>query len=118
MSLDLQLNKCCHICKIFTIYTSEVLRNFPPFGFHNINELIQSAEEGCHVCNLIVAELLEPQIRDLQRELEDNPQHGSQQLSIGCFVKGGLALTHLFPGKCDQSEVCLVKIHMSDLYGG
>ena len=113
MSQDLQLNNLCHICEGFNTYASQVLSDFQPFDFHNINELIQSAKEGCHVCNLIVAELLESEIRDLQRELEDNPQHGSQQLSIGPLGEGAFALKHLTSGDFDGREVYLVKIDIS-----
>ena len=111
MSQDLQLNKLCHMCENI----NWVKGSWCGVPFHNINELIQSAKEGCHVCNLIVAELIESQIRDLQRELEDKPQLGSQQLSINSY-KGGLALKCLTPGGFDLRHY-LVEIHISWLSG-
>ena len=116
MSLDLQLNKLCHICESFATCNAQDLHDFEPFDFHNINGLIQSAEEGCHVCNLMVAELLENQIRGLQRELEDNPQHGTQQLRID-YCCGDVVLSHYFPGGYLRRKN-LVQIHISDLRGG
>ena len=122
MSLDLQLNKCCHIRdKIPTYHLQLQGKCFrsPGFFFHNINGLIQSAKKGCHVCNLILAELLESQIRDLQRELEDNPQHGTQQLSIDRDYERDVALFHRFPGEYAYIPmVCITKIHMRGLHGG
>lgn len=121
MSQDLQLNKRCHRCENIPTYISQLYEDrFPPsdLPFHNINELIQSAKRACHVCNLILAEILESQIRDLQRELEDKPQHGSQQLSIGRLIKNGclesgLALKHMTPGPSCYFRVDLVEIHLS-----
>ncbi|KAK0514355.1 hypothetical protein JMJ35_002972 [Cladonia borealis] len=120
MAQDLQLNKRCHLCQNFSLDNGSwpLFADRHPFWFpfHNINELIQSAKEGCHVCNLIVTELSESRIRDLQRELEDNPQLGSQQLSISSY-KEGLALKCLTPGGFDQRHVYLVEIHISRLFG-
>ena len=119
MSLDLQQNKCCHICeKIFTYHSELQDASLNPSGFyfHNINELVQSAKKGCHVCNLIFAELFESQIRDMQRELEDNPQHGTRQLRIGYFFYGDVALLHCFPGGHDDGLI-IVRISIKDLHG-
>ena len=123
MSLDLQLNKCCHLCEEIPTCHSEpqVYSLTPPlpprgFFFHNINELIQSAKKGCHVCNLIHAELLESQIRDLQQELEHYPQHGTRQLRIGHYYYGDVALWHCFPGE-HASELTIVIISIKDLHG-
>ena len=119
MSLDLQLNKCCHLCEEIPTCHSELQDgslNLRGFYFHNINELVQSAKKGCHVCNLIFAELLESQIRDLQQELEDNPQHGTRQLRIGHYYYGDVALWHCFPGE-HASELTIVIISIKDLHG-
>ena len=120
MSLDLQLNKCCHLCEKIPTYHSELRDkslNASGFYFHNINELVQSAKKGCHVCNLILAELSESQIRDLQEELEDNPQRGTQQLYIGPDGIGGVVLSHCIPGP-PALMLTLVEMPMYDLHGG
>ena len=119
MSPDLQLNKCCHICeKIATYYWELQDKSLNPSGvdFHNINELVQSAKKGCHVCNLIFAELSESQIRDMQRELEDNPQHGTRQLRIGPYKRRhrDVALSHNSP---DGGGLEIVRISIEDLHG-
>ena len=113
MSQDLQLNNLCDFCQRLSF--SEGPTFFKPFGFYNINGLIQSAKKGCHVCNLIVAELVETQIHDLQQELKDNPQHSDRQLSISNwgFNQDALALNHLPPGEFYQKDVHLVAIHLS-----
>lgn len=120
MAQDLQLDKRCHTCDNIPTYYQHIYSDKPlPSGlpFHNINELIQSAKKGCHVCNLILAELSESQIRDLQQELEDNPQHGSQQLSIAPTGIESLVLEHLTSQKLVLEGVYLVNIYINHLFG-
>jgi len=56
------LHTCCAICKQYF----EMIKNDPPeasgtsvrrIDFHNIQTLVQSSEDGCHLCTLIVTEM-------------------------------------------------------------
>ena len=88
MTQEPQFNKLCQKCQDFTLYSlllPEPRSWCHKFAFHDINGLLQSAKEGCHVCNLIVAVLPEIQILILQRELELDPQHCSQQLEVAIY---------------------------------
>ena len=88
MAQEPKWKKLCHKCQNFTLD--------PPawpgttwggqgFGFHDINGLLQSAKEGCQLCNLIVAEFPESRIKVLQGELKLDPQHCSRQLQVTSY---------------------------------
>lgn len=56
------LHTCCAMCKQYF----EMIKNHPPeasgtsvrcMDFHNIQTLVQSSEDGCHLCTLIVTEM-------------------------------------------------------------
>ena len=82
MTQEPKLNELCQKCQNFTLDCLSSQRCGRGFAFHDINGLLQSAKEGCHFCNLMVAELPKFKIQTLLWELEINPQHSSQQLYV------------------------------------
>ena len=85
MTQEPQWDKLCQKCQNFTLdplsWPTKGFRD-RSFAFHDINGLLRSANEGCHVCNLMVAELPESKIATMRRELEREPQHSSHQLYV------------------------------------
>ena len=88
---------------------------------------MRSAKEGCHVCNLIVAELPESKLSLMRMELELNPRHSSKQLFAwvdvyskrerGDCILRRINLMHsslsLHPGL----PYCLIPIVIADMRG-
>ena len=130
MSQEPQLNKLCDKCQNFTLdplsWPTKWWRG-PCFAFHDIDGLIRSAKEGCHVCNLIFAELPESKLPLMRRDLELNPQHSSKQLFVwvdvhskrdrGDCILRRINLMHsslsLHPGL----PYCLIPIVIADMRG-
>ena len=129
MAQEPRWDKLCLKCQAFRLdprlWPRDTCNRIP---FHDINALLKSAKEGCHFCNLLVAELPESTIQSLQSELELEPQHCFLQLQVmaysGCaigpdpFLHSGFHLWHqkLRPNN-DASLVHLVPMLIFDLRG-
>ena len=126
MTQEPHLNKLCRKCQNFTLDSLSWRGRKRGFAFHDINGLLQSAEEGCHPCNLIVAELPRPEIQALQRELELDPQSSSQQLYVSVddrdmAFRGGnrhlrLSLRHWRAGFISEQD-SMLPIIISNMHG-
>ena len=78
MSLTPQLNELCDMCRGFAMdanmwKTSD--HRLRSHKFHNVHDLLLSAQNGCHLCVLIAAELDGRVLHILQKDFEQSPEH-------------------------------------------
>jgi hypothetical protein len=85
----LPLNQCCERCQaLFAEIRRRLAQGMTPSSkreripFHNIQALMSSAADGCHLCSLIMAELEPEHVHHCLEDLILHPEHAWDQLAI------------------------------------
>ena len=125
-----QWNKLCQICQTFASEAlSEALSLHCGYkiAFHDINRLHKSAKKGCHLCNLILAELPESEIVHLRKSLKLNPSQDTSQLDYfvertndphdGDHSHRRIRLRHVIQHSSTTEVRELVAINITDMRG-
>ena len=108
-------------------WPTRLLKLVQLFAFHDVKGLIRSAKEGCHLCNLIVAELPESKLTLLRRDLELNQDLSSRQLFVridhssrfnrGDYILGRVTLTCSTPSIYQGISYDIMPIFIADMRG-
>ena len=83
------------------------------YKFDNVHDLLLSAQNGCHLCVWIAAELDERVLHILQKGLEQSPEHSLDQLRmfLCSFSEDSplkFALQNVYPhGTMHRNEIVL-----------
>jgi hypothetical protein len=111
------MNDCCKMCRSFLNLVALQRTSSEAIDFHNIQQLKESSENGCHMCILILlcitAEQQRRYLEELERASEGEPQFVAV---VGLFGPGAVTTLYLHieeahprPPVCNREIVCKLK---------
>jgi hypothetical protein len=112
------VNDCCQMCRSFLNLVARTQTDYDlTMVFHNIQQLKESSEKGCHMCILILLCITEEQQRryleELERASEGEPQFvavvGSNRYPTSDpRAAPSLRIEEAYPrpSDCDREPVC------------
>ena len=109
---------CCQMCRsVFDFVARQQTEQEATMVFHNIQQLKESSENGCHMCILILlgitAEQQRRYLEELERASEGEPQFvavvRSLNLYIGITPYLSIKEAYLRSSVLDRKDVCAFK---------